>query len=122
VKIKLDENMPVRLVKRLSAAGHDTDTVRFEGLSGQPDNNVWQVAQGAGRFFITQDLDFSDLRKYQPGKHQGLLLVRPANPSRRALIERVSALFATEDVEGWRGCFVVAIASVASPNNPCSRQ
>jgi predicted nuclease of predicted toxin-antitoxin system len=56
VKIKLDENMPVRLVKQLSAAGHDTDTVRFEGFSGQPDDNVWQAAQGAGRFFITQDL------------------------------------------------------------------
>jgi hypothetical protein len=66
------------------------------------------VAQDAGRFLITQDLDFSDLREYQPGKHHGLLLVRLANPSRRALIKRVNTLFATEDVEGWRGCFVVA--------------
>src|SRR5918992_4865363 len=89
--------------------------VRFEGLSGQPDDNVWQAAQGEGRFFITQDLNFSDLRKYQPGKHQGLLLVRLANPSRRALIERVSALFATEDVEGWRGCFVVATERKVRP-------
>jgi predicted nuclease of predicted toxin-antitoxin system len=108
VKIKLDENMPARLAERLSAAGHDTDTVQYEGLSGQPDDNVWQAAQNAGRFLITQDLDFSDLRKYQPGKHHGLLLVRLANPSRRALTERVSTLFATEDVEGWLGRFVVA--------------
>jgi predicted nuclease of predicted toxin-antitoxin system len=41
VKIKLDENMPARLAKRLSAAGHDTDIVQREGLSGQPDDNVW---------------------------------------------------------------------------------
>lgn len=100
--------MPARLVKQLSAGGQATDTVQREGLSGQPDANVWQAAQGAGRFLITQDLDFSDLRKYQPGKHHGLLLVRLANPSRRALIERVSTLFAAEDVEGWQGCFVVA--------------
>src|SRR5947208_8995647 len=100
--------MPARLAERLFAAGHDTDTVQGEGLSGQPDDNVWQAGQDAGRFLITQDLDSSDLRKYQPGKHHGLLLVRLANPSRRALTDRVSTLFATEDVEGWRGCFVVA--------------
>ena len=108
MKIKLDENLPARLGNQLSAAGHDTDTVQGEDLSGQLDDKVWQAAQDAGRFFITQDLDFSDLRKYQPGKHHGLLLVRLANPSRRALIERVNTLFTTEDVEGWRGCFVVA--------------
>jgi predicted nuclease of predicted toxin-antitoxin system len=86
VKIKFDENMPAGLVERLSTAGHDTDTVQSEGLSGQPDDNVWQAAQDSGRFLITQDLDFSDLRKYQPGKHHGLLLVRLANPSRGAAI------------------------------------
>jgi predicted nuclease of predicted toxin-antitoxin system len=71
VKIKLDENMPARLAERLFAAGHDTDTVQHEGLSGQPDDNAWQAVQNAARFLITQDLDFSDLRKYQPGKHLG---------------------------------------------------
>jgi predicted nuclease of predicted toxin-antitoxin system len=47
------------------------DTVQGEGLSGQLDDKVWQAAQDTGRFFITLDLDFSDLRKYQPGKHHG---------------------------------------------------
>jgi hypothetical protein len=32
--------------------------------------------QAHGRVFITQDLDFSDARKYVPGTHHGLLLVR----------------------------------------------
>lgn len=108
MKIKLDENMPTGLVELLTAVGHETDTVQLEGLNGQPDDTIWQAAQRASRFLITQDLDFSDLRKYQPGKHRGLLLVRLANPSRRALIKRVNTLFAIEDVEVWCGCFVVA--------------
>jgi len=37
-----------------------------------------------------------------------LLLVRLARPGRDALLARVSMLFATEPVEDWRGCLVVA--------------
>lgn len=108
MKIKLDENLPAGLVGILTAAGHDVDTVPDEGLAGRLDPDVWQAAQDAARFFVTQDLDFSDIRRYQPGTHHGLLLVRLAEPSRRQLIERVQHLFATETVGTWRRCFVVA--------------
>jgi hypothetical protein len=40
VKIKLDENLPERLVSELSAHGHDVDTVRSEQLVGQRDDFV----------------------------------------------------------------------------------
>jgi hypothetical protein len=43
-----------------------------------------------------------------PGTHVGLLLVRLARPGRDDLVERISMLFATEPVETWRGCLVVA--------------
>jgi predicted nuclease of predicted toxin-antitoxin system len=76
-------------------------------LSGKPDNEVWRETQQAGRFLITQDLNFSDLRRFKPGGHHGLLLVRLINPSRKNLIERVGTVFKTEDVETWRRCFVV---------------
>jgi predicted nuclease of predicted toxin-antitoxin system len=108
VKIKLDENLPERLVPVLNDIGHDVDTVRSEQLAGQSDADIWSAAQAAGRFLITQDLDFSDLRKYTPGSHAGLLLVRLAKPGRDALLERVSLLFATEPVDEWRRCLVVA--------------
>jgi predicted nuclease of predicted toxin-antitoxin system len=78
VKIKLDENLPDRLVAELQSLGHDADTVRAEHLAGKDDNEVWQAAQAAGRFLITQDLDFSDVRGFTPGTHPGLLLVRLA--------------------------------------------
>ncbi len=37
------------------------------------------------RFLITQDLDFSDMRRYGPGTHAGLLLVRIGQPGRQVL-------------------------------------
>ena len=106
--IKLDENLPERLILALSALGHDDDSVRSEKLTGREDVDVWIAAQGAARFFITQDLDFSDQRRYTPGSHSGLLLVRLARPGRDALFERVSMLFRTEHVAEWQGCLVVA--------------
>jgi len=107
LRIKLDENLPERLVAALSALGHDVDTVRAEHLKGQPDPSVWSATQAAERFFITQDLDFSDVRRYAPGTHAGLLLVRLTRPSRHALFQRVVAVFQTEIVEDWTGCLAV---------------
>lgn len=108
MKIKLDENLPERLVSELSQLGHDGDTAQGEHLAGQTDERVWQAAQSGNRFRITQDLDFSDMRIYTPGTHAGLLLVRLARPGRDALVERVAALFANEIVTEWQGCLVVA--------------
>jgi predicted nuclease of predicted toxin-antitoxin system len=110
MKIKLDENIPRRLVDVFAEAGHDVDTVVNQGLAGHPDAAVWQSAQQSGRFFVTQDLDFSDARRFKPGTHQGILLVRLRDPGRQALRERLEDLFRTEEVDAWKGCFVVVTA------------
>lgn len=99
--------MPVTLAAILTAYGHDTDRVHEEGLTGSSDHDVWQETQRAGRFLITQDLDFSDLRPFQPDGHYGLLLVRLPNPSRQTLIECMDLAFKTRAVETWQRCFVV---------------
>ena len=57
MKIKLDENLPDRLVSALTGFGHDVDTVYLERLNGRIDADVWNVTQAARRFFITQDLE-----------------------------------------------------------------
>lgn len=108
MRIKLDENLPERLVSELEALGHDVDTVRAEHLAGCDDVYIWQAAQSVERFLITQDLDFSDMRRYTPGTHSGLLLVRLAHPGRNALIVRITTLFANENVDQWLGCLIVA--------------
>lgn len=81
--------------------------MRDEGLGGQHDSVVWDAAQKAGRFLITQDLDFSDIRRFAPGTHEGLLLVRLREPGRNALLRRLQAVFETEDPNDWKRCFVV---------------
>ena len=107
MKIKLDENMPARLAVILSGLGHDATTVPKEALGGRDDTSIWQAAQDEGRFLITQDLDFSDIRRFRPGTHCGLLLVRLKKPGRRALTRAVRAVFEAENVSTWPGCFAV---------------
>ncbi len=58
MRIKLDEILPVALVDALGGSGHDVYTVACEGLKGVIDAVVWRAAQRAGRFLITQNLDF----------------------------------------------------------------
>lgn len=107
MRLKLDENLPAALAEMMRLLGHDADTVPDEALAGKIDAEVWTASQTAGRFLITQDLDFSDIRAFAPGTHQGILLVRLADPSRRRLIHRIEEIFRNEDIESWRGCFVV---------------
>ena len=124
MKIKLDESLPDRVVAVLTGLGHDVDTVRTQQLTGRPDPDVWSAAQVARCFQITQDLDFSDMRRYTPGTHVGLLLVRLTRPGRNALFERVSTVFQTEKVEDWTGCLVVAAEQkirVRRPAQPTER-
>ncbi len=107
MKVKVDENLPGRLVIALRSLGHDVHTVAEQGLAGHTDADVWSASRREGRFLITQDPDFSDARKYAPGSHAGLLLVRLREPGAIALTDRVQAALQTTSLESMAGCFAV---------------
>ncbi len=121
MRIKLDENLPAGLSQELSRLGHDVHTSPGEGLTGRSDDAVWSAAQQERRFFLTQDMDFSDVRRFAPGTHHGLMLVRLRHPTRRILIERVRVVFGSEDVAAWAHCFVVVTerkVRIRKPSEP----
>jgi predicted nuclease of predicted toxin-antitoxin system len=107
MKVKLDENIPQRLAGELSSLGHDVDTVASEGLTGRSDGEVWNAARREARFLITQDLDFSDIRQFEPGTHPGVLLVRMREPGANALSDRISAIVRTEGLDSFARYLVV---------------
>lgn len=120
MKIKLDENMPVELADVLAQLGHDADTVPREGLAGKDDAAVWDATQSAGRLLVTQDLDFRDSRRFRPGTHHGLVLVRLKNAGRQQLIDRVTTVFEREAVDTWPACFVVVSPDRVRVRRPTS--
>ena len=107
MRVKLDENLPARLVTVLVELGHDVDTVVGEGLKGSKDDDLWPAVQAAERFLITKDLGFSDARRYAPGTHQGILVFRLSDDRSAVVAQRLELVFRGETVEGWRGCLVI---------------
>ncbi|MBI2394578.1 MAG: DUF5615 family PIN-like protein [Deltaproteobacteria bacterium] len=124
MKLKLDENIAASAKPRLSALGFDVDTVLDEGLGGRPDPHVWTASQAEERFLVTQDLDFSDARRFAPGTHHGLLLVRLPDSEQWRIADYLVAWFAAPDARTWQRCFVVAtpnkvrVVRPAEPGRP----
>jgi predicted nuclease of predicted toxin-antitoxin system len=81
--VKLDENRSVAHINLLRQAGYDADRVDEQGLSGATNERIWERVCADNRLFVTLDLDFSDVRKYQPGTHPGILLLRARSRSAR---------------------------------------
>jgi predicted nuclease of predicted toxin-antitoxin system len=111
MKVKIDENLPQSLAFRLRLLNHDADTVKDEDLLGSADPDIWRAAQKEARLFITQDLDFADVRLFAPGTHFGIALVRMDAANRLELTQRVLEVFGNENVESWTGCFAVITRS-----------
>ena len=108
MKLKLDENLPASLAQPLAQLGHEVDTVVQERLAGKDDALVWRAAQAAGRFLLTQDVDFSDIRRFRPGTHAGILLVRLREPGHLALFDSIYQAFANGDISASEQvCFIV---------------
>lgn len=80
MRIKLDENLPLALQSGLGDLDHDVHSVFDGNLAGEPDDKIWHACAVEERFLITQDLDFSDARKYPPGTHAGIMILPQSSP------------------------------------------
>ncbi len=120
MRIKLDENIPRSVRARVKGRDLDIDTVLDEGLGGRRDDDIWAAAQAEGRFLVTQDLDFSDRRKFAPGTHHGLLLVRLPDSEPWRIGDYVTAWLSSPDVASWARCFVVATPTKVRVSRPVS--
>jgi predicted nuclease of predicted toxin-antitoxin system len=80
MRIKLDENMDVRLAPLLAAKGHDVDTAKSEGLSGSDDDTIYQACLMTGRVLMTLDLDFANPFRFPPEPSEGIIVIRPPRP------------------------------------------
>lgn len=76
MRFKLDENLPVELVEKLIANGHDAFTVNQQNMQGTNDENLIRVCKIEGRTLITLGTDFSDIRKYPPKEYMGIIVLR----------------------------------------------
>ena len=86
MRAKLDENLPLDAAALLRDAGWDCETLYDEGLEGAPDDAVASACQAEGRVLFTLDLDFADIRSYPPAEFIGIVVLRPAEPTRKNVL------------------------------------
>ncbi|MBI4824515.1 MAG: DUF5615 family PIN-like protein [Nitrospirae bacterium] len=108
MKVKLDENLGLLHVAILKEYGHEVDRVTDEGLSGSSDNAIWEKVCAAKRFFITLDTDFSDIRKFPPKSHPGILLLRPKGKGKFAVERVLRKVLKDYSLDLLSGCLTVA--------------
>jgi hypothetical protein len=103
VAVKVDENLPSEIAELLGRNGYDAITVKDQGWQGMPDDNLWRRIQSEGRWLVTADKEFTDLRRYPPGSHAGLILPRSSEESRAdylRLAEKVLGRVKLDEIGG----------------------
>jgi predicted nuclease of predicted toxin-antitoxin system len=108
VRIKLDENLGRPHVELLRRHGYEADRVFDQGLSGIEDPELWSHIRRENRFLITLDLGFSDVRRYAPDTHPGILLLRARRKGRGAVLRILRRVLAERRLESLEGCLAVA--------------
>jgi predicted nuclease of predicted toxin-antitoxin system len=104
----VDEDLPRQVTEVLIARGHDTATVVEQGWQGSPDNILWSLIQNERRWLVTADKGFADLRRYPPGCHCGVILLRVPEEGRRAYTELAARTLDRVDLDRLGGAVVVA--------------
>lgn len=107
MRLKLDENLPHDLAMALRRHGHDVHTVVEEHLAGESDPVVVAAATDEDRMLLTLDRGIGDLRRYPPGSHAGILVLRPVAQDPDSILALIRRLMRTQPLDNFRGCVVV---------------
>jgi len=107
LRIKVDEDLPRIIVQILKDMGYDAVGVRGQGMGGWKDEELWKAVQAEGMFLITADKGFGDIRKYPPGTHRGILLLRPYESGIRPLVELMNRVMNSLSLEELVGTITV---------------
>ena len=97
MRIKVDEDLPRAVVRLMRDRGYEADSVVDEGMGGWEDRALWETVQREGRFLVTADKGFADTRQFPPGKHAGVLLLRPREDGIRPVVELLERVLSEHD-------------------------
>lgn len=107
MKFLLDQNISPKVTRFLKEQGHDARDTRDLHLHDASDDQLWELAQSEQRFFITFDLDFSDLRKYPPGPKFGVIIFRTRSTTSKTVIRLLRTILQRYPEKKLRGKLVI---------------
>ena len=105
--VKIDEDLPRQVADLVASRGYDAKTVVGQGWQGMSDDELWPRVQHEGRWLITADKGFADLRAHPAGSHAGVILLRAPEESRRAYLELAAIALDRLKLDDLAGAVVV---------------
>jgi len=108
LKVAVDEDLPRQAVRLLCERGYDAASVVDLKLGGWKDPQLWIAIQKDERFLITADKGFGDIRVYPPGRHFGVLLLRPDEDGIRPVLELLELVLDSYKLDDLVGATTVA--------------
>lgn len=108
IGVKLDEDLSPLVAEPLETAGYAAATILGQGWSGLKDAELWPKICAEALFFITADKGFSDIRRFPPGTHPGILVLRPDRESIVDYRALVAAVLAKHPLESLSGTLTIA--------------
>src|SRR5699024_1410659 len=100
-------NLPHDLARYLRDHGHDVHTVVEEQLAGHPDPVVVTAASDEGRMLLTLDRGIGDVRRYPPGSHAGIAVLRPETQDPATVVALVRRFLAAGPPDDLYGSVIV---------------
>ncbi|HPA47444.1 MAG TPA: DUF5615 family PIN-like protein [bacterium] len=91
MKIKLDENLGKRIRECFAGEGHDTETVVSEGLSGEPDEVIFEHCSEERRVLVTLDRDFGNIMRFHPERLPGTVILAVPEAAGYELLVRLAS-------------------------------
>jgi predicted nuclease of predicted toxin-antitoxin system len=89
---KVDENLPREVAQLLGEAGHDAAMVVEQGLGGASDAAIVEACQREARTLVTLDAGFTDIRRYPPSAHPGLIVLRLRRQDKQHILDALPRL------------------------------
>ena len=107
--IKVDEDLPQAVAAVLRQRGYSCSTVLEQGKGGWKDPALWEAVQDHQQFFLTADKGFGNIRRYPPGAHGGILLLRPSDDGIQPLLDLLEQVLAlVPGLDSLQGLLAVA--------------
>jgi predicted nuclease of predicted toxin-antitoxin system len=103
MKFKFDENLPLKALSLFRDNGFDVFNVREEGLTGCSDDHLITVCLDESRVLVTLDLDFFDIRRYQPDRLNGIIIIRAYKQNSNyimSILRKIIPLLKIENLTG----------------------
>jgi len=93
IAIQADEHVPQEVVTGLNARGIESYSAYHEGLSGAPDQDIFDYAQQEERVLLTNDTDFFSL--LEAGTHHGVIYITTQRAPTGRIIRDIAWLIDT---------------------------